>query len=328
MKAAPLFLTLASALILLSCQREDINPKPVQIKYRYATLEEGKQLFLANTDYLNSLTQNDLDWKMRKTGTTLDQYKAYGQTCVLDFTENDKAIIDRAIEHIEGLLEAMGARSLPFPDHDIVFVKTNMMEEYGAAAYTHKTEIYIGDMVMEDTEMGPNYVSFVIAHELFHCLTRNSPEFRRRMYGLIGFTIAETDFSFSPDIRDWILANPDVEHFDNYATFTINGQKKDCILVALYTKTWEEAYAQVGDEANFFAFNHSVLIPIDAPDTWYETDDASDFWDVMGENTDYVDAAEECMANNFAFSIVPDLEIEFKSPWLLEKVTALLKDYK
>ena len=144
MKSCPILLALVSASLFLSCQRDPVGPKPVEINYHFATITEGQQRLLANTEYYDRLTQNDLDWKARKTGATLDELKAIGQASVLDFSEEDKAVIDEAVGYIEGRLTAMGAISLPFPDHDIVFIKTNMMEESGApAGYTHKTEIYL-----------------------------------------------------------------------------------------------------------------------------------------------------------------------------------------
>jgi len=65
-----------------------------------------------------------------------------------------------------------------------------------------------------------------------------------------------------PAISNMILANPDVEHIDNYATFTIDGVKRNCELIVLYTKSWAEASAKEGKDATFFKFNQSVLVPI------------------------------------------------------------------
>ena len=323
MKSCPILLALVSVSLFLSCQRDPLGPKPVEINYHFATITEGQQRILANTEYYNRLTQNDLDWKARKTGTTLDELKAIGQASVLDFSEEDKAVIDEAVGYIEGRLTAMGALSLPFPDHDIVFIKTNMMEESGTpAGYTHKTEIYLDGFVMQQD---PDYVHHVIAHEFFHCLTRNSPDFRRKMYELIGFHILDEDIDFAPSIRELILSNPDVEHLDNYATFTINGEKRDCALLTLYTATWEEAYAKAGEDIVFFDYSQTVLVPIEALDTWYPTEEASDFWDVVGKNTDYVDAPEECMATNFSFAVVDGTQKDYESPWLIEKIITLLK---
>ena len=323
MKSLPILFVLVSASLFLSCKRDPVGPKPVEIDYHFATIPEGQQLILANTEYYDKLTQHDLDWKARKAGATLDELKAIAQTCIQDFSKEEKAVIDEAVGYVEDKLAAMGALSLPFPDHDIVFIKTNMMEEGdAAAAYTHKTEIYLYERVMKRE---PDYVHRIIAHELFHCLTRNSPNFRRKMYELIGFHILDEDIDFAPNIRELILSNPDVEHLDNYATFTINGEKRDCALLTLYTATWEEAYAEAGEDVVFFDYSQTVLVPIEALDTWYPTEEASDFWDIVGKNTDYVDAPEECMATNFSFAVVDGTQKDYESPWLIEKIITLLK---
>lgn len=324
--------------VFFSCQKDDPKEKTSEINYHFATMAEGQQLLAANTEYYNSLNQNNIDWRMRRTGSSLDELIAFAQTCVRDFNDDEKAAITRAVTFIEATLNDMGA-SLPFPE-DIAFVKTTMEEERGAGAYTHKTEVYICDRVLQfgipregDSEAVAaskrNYFNHVIAHELFHCLTRNSPTFRSQMYSLIGFTATGVDFVFSPDIQNRILANPDVEHIDNYAEFTINGEKRNCELLVLYTKTWEEAYAEVGDEASFFDFQEVVLVPIDVLDTYYLVEEASDFWDVVGRNTDYVTAPEECLADNFGYTLVYGLDgKEYQTPELIANIINALRNYK
>lgn len=251
--------------VLTSCQiDEKDNPaKAVVINYHCATLSEGQQLLLGNNEYYNSLTQNDIDWRMKKTGST------------------------------------------------------------------HKTEIYVGEKLLKLAESNPSGFYKTIAHEMFHCLTRNSPSFRSRMYSLIGFTVTGTDYVFSPAIGKMIITNPDVEHIDNYATFTIDGVKRKCVLIVLYSKTWAEASAEEGKDASFFKFNQSVLVPVDALDTYYPVSKVPDFWDVVGRNTDYVFAPEECLADNFAFAVVYGIDgREYKTPQLIADIIALLKEYR
>ena len=56
--------------VLVSCRNDEKdNPvRTVVINYHCATLGEGQQLLLGNSEYHNSLTQNDIDWRMKKTG--------------------------------------------------------------------------------------------------------------------------------------------------------------------------------------------------------------------------------------------------------------------
>ena len=126
-----------------------------------------------------------------------------------------------------------------------------------------------------------------------------------------------------------ILANPDVEHIDNYATFTIDGVKRQCELIVLYTKTWAEAYAESGEDASFFNYNESVLVPVDALDTYYPVSEVPDFWDVVGRNTEYVFAPEECLADNFSFAVVYGAEgYKYETPQLIANMIASLKEYR
>ena len=77
----------------------------------------------------------------------------------------------------------------------------------------------------------------LISHEIFHCLTRNSPKFRKHMYSLIGFNILDKDIDFPPEIKKIIVNNPDVDHMDNYGEFTIEGVKRKCELIVIFTKS-------------------------------------------------------------------------------------------
>ena len=310
------------------------------IHYHCATKAEGQQLIAANTDYYNSLNQMDLDWRMRKSGTTREELIDFAKSCVQEFTDEEKVKIAGAIAYIEKRLHKIGA-NLPFPKDDIVFIKTSMEEEGEAGAYTHKTEIYIGESVLRHAKTEQLYS--LVTHELFHCLTRNSPEFRRGMYKLIGFTVMDKDISFGPAIRKKILSNPDVEHIDNYAEFTIKGKKRKCELMVLYTHSWEEAVAEEGEGATFFDYNQSVLVPIKKPNTYYPISEASDFWDVIGHNTEYVLAPEETLADNFSDAVMygpgrnsniasakekEESQIKYPTPQLIDNIITFLKSYQ
>lgn len=321
------------------------------IHYHCATKAEGQQLIAANTDYYNNLSQMDLDWRMRKKGATKEELIDFAKSCVQEFTDKEKVKIAGAIQFIEKRLHKIGA-NLPFPKDDIVFIKTSMQEEGEAGAYTHKTEINIGAGVVRCVEREDGMMRLggvdaealceLVAHELFHCLTRNSPEFRRDIYKLIGFTVMDKDIVFGPAIRKKILSNPDVEHIDNYAEFTIKGKKRKCELLALYTHSWEEAVKEEGEDVTFLEYNKSVLVPIDKPNTYYPIDKASDFWDVIGHNTGYVLAPEETLADNFSYAVIDgpgrnsniasakekeESQIKYNTPQLIDNILVFLKNW-
>ena len=314
---ALLALFCAIPLLLTSCSTSspEVEEEVSYISYRYASAEQGRQILLSNTAYFNSLSQNDIDWKFRCSGKTIDEFKAFSASQILDFTDEEKKALDAMIDLVEIRLKGLGI-GLP-PMEEVTFVKSTMEDEGGAGGYTHGNEIFLNASFLQlitNVWQGkqyytPDYDEYcylyspaLIAHELFHSMSRNNASFRQRLYSLIGFTVMDHEVEFGPAVRNMILANPDVERYDNWAEFTIGGEKRRCILVAVYESSFAEAEA-TDPGASFFNHMKSVLVPLDDPDTMIPIEQASDFYQVLGHNTDYVIAAEECIADNFGYLI-------------------------
>ena len=293
-----------------------------KINIRFASKAEAQELISGNTQYYNRLKQMDIDWRARKENATLDELIAFAQSQVQDFTPRNINILKDSIARIKHLLDKRGCQ-LPIPE-EIIFVKTDMMDEGGATGYTTRNQIFLNSYMLDRPSRG---LDILIAHELFHCITRHSPEFRKKMYALIGFTVMDHDITFPDAIRQRIAINPDVEHMDNYAEFTINGQKRRCELILLYDKSWKEASAEKGDDIVFFLFVKPTLVPLDDMTKVYDIAEASDFWTTVGQNTDYVIAPEECMADNFSYAVIQGMNPAkpYKSPELIRNIITALK---
>lgn len=290
--------------------------------YRFADAKEASELLLSNRNYYDNLTQNDLNFRLQKLDATLDELEAFTAEQTLDYTDDEKARIDRSMALIENICAERGY-ALP-PMDDIVFAKTTMREECDASAYTHGTQIYLGEHMMkygfDDNPKVQAYFDAIVAHELFHCLTRNHPDFRAAMYGILGFTVVDEDYAFPPEIRKQIISNPDVEHHNAYAAFEIDGELKNCVVLFTTPKPFERP----GD--TFFDEMVTALVPVDDLSTMYTSGDAANFWNVFGRNTDYVIDPEETMADNFSYAIIygPD-GMAYKSPEIIQAIDNLLK---
>ncbi len=296
------------------------------LAYRYATASEGKDLLLSNEAYYAGFSQNDLDFRMQKSGATMDELKAFAAEQVLDFTDEEKAKLDERLAEMTGVL-AERCYSLP-PLDEIVFVKTTMAEECDAGGYTHGTTIFLGEylfeMWAEGEEAGEDtsLVTELLWHEIFHCLTRCNPDFRTDMYKLIHFTTHDTDYALSPSVFEYHISNPDVEHHDASAVFNIDGKDIECFtdFVTL------EHFGKKGD--NFFELGVVALVPVDGSDVYYRASQAANFDDVFGRNTDYIIDPEECMADNFAYTMTYGIEGQdgegYKTPEIIEGIIAYL----
>ena len=142
------------------------------------------------------------------------------------------------------------------------------------------------------------------------------------MYGVLGFTVTEKDYEFGPDVRERIISNPVVEHHNSYASFEIGGEMRDCTVVF----TTKEPFRQEGD--NFFDDNGVTgLVPVDDLNTMYIADDAANFWDVFGRNTEYVIDPEETLADNFSYAVIYGTDSEkYKNPEIVRDIDTLLRN--
>ena len=104
-------------------------------------------MMMANDAYYEGFTQNDLDFRMQKTGASMEEYKAFAKEQVIDFTDEQKKIID---EHMGRIEEIIAEKGYTIPEMEqIVFINTTMKEECDAMAYTHGTQIYIDGNALE-----------------------------------------------------------------------------------------------------------------------------------------------------------------------------------
>ena len=265
-----------------------------KIPHHYASAKEGRELMLSNTEYYENVTQIDIDNRLGKSGGTLDELLEASTAEVKSFNIFEKYIIDRRIANMAKTI-ARNDYELPYLE-EIVFIKTDMtVEGMAASGYTHGTQIYLNStniMISVIPEAG-NFFEQLLWHELFHCLTRNNPEFRSEMYSIIHFTVTGTEYELPPCIKDLYRSNPDVEHHNSYATFNINGQDIDCFVVWIYLQQEDGSYTD----------DTPVLVPIDGTDTYYLPEQASNFNEVFGGNTDYTIDPEECLADNFKYAM-------------------------
>lgn len=316
-KTIALVFALALLVLAWSCCAEG-----TLFDYRFADADEAAELLLGNRGYYENLSQNDLNFRMQKLDATLEELEAFAAAQTLDYTDEEKAAIDAGIAHIKAVCAERGY-ALPYTQ-GIVFCKTTMREECDTGGYTHGTQIYLGEVAMEfafsDDPGDQDYFHYLITHELFHCLTRNHPEFRTAMYNLLGFTVQDEDFPIARSIMDRVISNPDIGRHNSWAAFEIGGELKNCVVVFTTGKPFE----QPGD--NFFDEMATGLVPIDDLSVMYTSDEAANFWEVFGKNTDYVVDPEETLADNFAFTIIYGLDgMAYETPELIEAIDGLLK---
>ncbi len=293
------------------------NPEREIVSF-FPDSEQGAVTMLSNTAYYEGLTQRDLEYRMQQEDATLGDYEAFAAEQVQEITEEEQALISDSLARLGARFEEIGYE---FPiENRVTFIKTTMAEEPGAEAYSHGSQIYLGEEVLasglSEEETVRDAFDMVMAHELFHVLTRNDPEFRENMYRLIGFRIGEEDVAFTDEVREQLLSNPDVEHFDEYGVFTIDGEPTEAIVVSYVP--------EYVPDTEMLAEVRTGLVPVRQPDHIVPIDEVPDFFDVVGDNTGYVISAEECLADNFSYALIFGTEPDYPNREIIEGMLAYL----
>ena len=291
-------------------------------KYHFADKDEAVACYLSNEDYFENMSISDIQYRTQDKNGTVEELKDFGVAQMQEFTDEEKTVITDTLREMESELKSGGYR-LPSMG-EIVFIKSTQLEEGGSGAYTHGTQIYLGQDVLdllsdteveEDREFGKEF----LWHEIFHSLTRSDPEFRKDMYGMIHFTVQDQEYELPPSALDKYISNPDVEHHNAYASFDIGGEMIDCYVALIVSEPFEKE----GD--SFFDYAETALVPVDGSDTYYLSDEAENFWEVFGENTDYVLDPEECMADNFSFAMTHGADgMDYNDPEIIEQILTYL----
>ena len=294
--------------------------------YRFADADEAAELLLSHRTYYENMNQMDIDFRLQRKGGTLEELDAFAAEQTRDFTDKEKGLLDGYLADMATMLAERGY-TLP-PLDEVTFVKTTMAEAYGAAGYTHGTTVFLSADLLDsfvatgEFEGDPDLLRLTIWHELFHCLTRCNPDFRVDMYKLIHFTVHDADYTLPPSVAEYHISNPDVEHHNSSATFKIGGKEVECFTDWVTTRHFEKE----GD--NFFEYAVTALVPVDGTDAYYTSDQATNFNEVFGSNTEYVTDPEECLAENFALLMTygtkgPDGN-GYPSPEIIEGIVAYL----
>lgn len=295
-----------------------------KINVRFATLSQAQSYITENDHYVQGLSQFDIDSRLGKKGGTLEELKALQKQECREWTQAQKDTVLKSFALLDKYINE-GGYNIPVPK-EVVMVLTTMHEEGDAGAYTRDNKIYIGESSFGPRTTAERLVS-LMAHELFHVLTRNDLEFKYRMYKTIGFTRLQNEIEFPEDLLQRRISNPDVSCYDSYAVLKVNDKIEVCTMINTTSGDYEGG--------SFFRYLKVGLIPLDyelkpvmenGKTVVYDLDNASDFYDKVGKNTGYVINPEECLADNFAIAVCGSSR-PVPTPDLTERIRTVLRQY-
>ncbi|AMY09557.1 hypothetical protein LuPra_02776 [Luteitalea pratensis] len=231
--------------------------------------------------------------------TTLKAFLDFAAGAGLDWTAVEKtnwqALVDK-------LSDAMNGLKLHVPNIDLV--KTSGQEEFDSA-YTRRHAIMFPESMTALPTTDARRAYFLLAHEVFHVLSRTDSLLRDDLYALLGFKTVD-GFEYPAELEDRRLSNPDA--FEYLHTLTVQSgsgsaevvpviqsllpldeviqlpsifDALDIVLVSVDAGTGEALRADNGDLIKY-NFGNTNWIPL------------------MLRNSSYIIHPEEILADNFA----------------------------
>ena len=292
----------------------DESPTAVELtsacRVRLATVEEGKSLLAADDDFSRSLSRFDLQSRLKSGDeVTLDDWKRFVSSHVRDW---DDVRSQAATESLQRLSKRMGGYELPLPK-EIVLVHTTGDEE-GNAAYTRGTAIVLPDKVLA---YPPTQLDRLLAHELFHVLSRHDGALRQKLYRIIGFEVCEP-LELPPSLAPRKITNPDAPLIDCTIELAAADGKVYTAAPVLYASAKEYDAARGGSFFQYLTFR--LLVVERAGERWQpklldgepiviDAKKEPAYFEKIGKNTNYVIHPDEILADNFVHLVMEDRDL-------------------
>jgi hypothetical protein len=263
--------------------------------------------------YTRALTNFDLSARLnRASGLKMQDYLKKAAESVHNWNADEEKMIRKSFNKIDSVSKALGI-SLHLPD-TVIVINTDAGEEFHAEGYTRLNRIMLNPASgMVGTA--------VVAHELWHVISRHNKELRDRAYAVFHFQPCNT-VDYKTPFKNKVITNPDCPEVQNFVRVQIDGKETDMALMIRAASDFKP-----GISLNEYA--QPVLIVLDGDDmhkqvlikngkaVYYQLDQVPDFFSKVGQNTPYLLHVEEITAEHFA-ALITNRNVKQK-----EYVTAL-----
>ena len=285
------------------------------VRFEFASPQRGRDVLGRADEFVALMSPFDRQVRMK---TERDE----GQQAFLKFASNEvRAWPDdhraKVTKVIRDLHMALSRYSLP-KLQPVLLIHTTGAEE-GGAAYTRQNAIVL------PRPFSSRPSKKLIAHELFHVLSRQHPKLRDRLYAAVGFQPCQP-VRLPGEMQDRRLTNPDAPQFAHRIEVKLDESQSASLVPVLYAKEKYD-HREKGSLFRYMEFRLLQLTPdlsqrfvpklVEGKPVLH-TPQLPDFHRQIGRNTGYIIHPEEILADNFAL-LVTDSEA-VKDPWLIEAI--------
>jgi hypothetical protein len=285
----------------------------------FATAAQGRELLTTRDDFVTRMSPFDRAARMKTDrDVTEEDYLRFVAANVREWAPDEKAAVEAAWAKLKPKLDEL---RLPFPK-TILFVKTTGEEE-ADAEYTRGAGIVLPQSALAAEKRGD--LPAIVAHELFHVLSRNAPELRDRLYAVIGFHPCG-EIVFPQALAARRITNPDAPKNDHAIQVRIGAQTVSVVPI-LYANAERYDVAKDGPFVQYLKLSFLVVDGLSgkydaAHPMLLDVGQLQGFFEQVGRNTEYIIHPEEILADNFRMLLLGQSDV--KSPEILTALKTAL----
>lgn len=285
-----------------------------------ASIEQARTVLGSRDDFVARLSPFDRAARL-KSGDPVseDEYLAFARAAGREWSNDERVRLTAAFAAIEPRL----AELLPELARPILLVKTSGDEE-GGAGYTRGNAVMLPRAHENEREL-----QRVLAHEIFHVVSRNTPSLKRALYAAIGFEECG-EVVLPPRLAVRKMTNPDAPVNEHCIEIVVDGANAWGMPILL---SREERFDPAAGRAFFEYLTLSMLLvdrsgdaarPVErgGEPTLVPFNRVAGLSEKIGRNTNYVIHAEEILASNFELLVLG--EQGAPSPEVLARIRAEL----
>ncbi len=285
----------------------------------FDTPSAARELLGKRDSFIERLSPFDRAARMKTNGPVDEAlFLRFVADSVIEWKPGEQDRIRSAFDQIRDGLRKTG---VPLPSV-IHFIQTTGSEE-GNAPYTRGNAIILPSGTVRRPAA---QLTGMLAHEVFHILSRSNPALRDRLYAAIGFEPCG-EVRHPATLAERRITNPDAPINAHAIEVSLDGERVHGVPILFSTSPTYDA--ERGGE--FFAYlkfelllvertpdgGHRVLTDANGP-RMVPIEKVTGFHEKIGRNTGYILHPEEVLADNFAL-IVQGI-ITAKSPEILDRI--------
>ena len=267
----------------------------------FASLHRTRNILGHKDPWAKQLSDFDLGARQKTAeSTSLREFLEVAADAGMTWTAQERASWRPLIHKLSDAMEGL---NLNVPTIDLV--KTSGTEELGAAGYTRRRAIMLSEASTSLPTTDPRGAYFLLAHELFHVLSRADSHLQETLYALLGFKTVK-GFEYPEELEERRISNPDAFEYLHTLTVEAGSESVDVLPVIQSLFPLDEAI-QLPD---FFATLDILLLAVDTNtgealrdgngDLIKYNFDNTNWGPLMLRNSAFIIHPEEILADNFA----------------------------